>query len=105
MPGDVPQSAFASEKCSPPPRSEALFEPVMGIRLVIEGFYLLVPALSVQLNGFNECAVRFQVKDSDPRFPCIVLQRLEETPSQPKTTRSWSYPHALDLPWSVLVKL
>jgi hypothetical protein len=91
--------------CSPPPRSEALLEPVVGIGLVIEGFYLLIPAVSVQLDGFNEGAIRFQVKDSDPRFPCEVLQRLEETPPQPKTTRSWSDPHALDLPWSVLVKL
>ena len=77
----------------------------MCIRLVVEGFYLLVSRVPVQLDGFNECAVRFQVKDSDPRFPCVVLQRLEETPPQPKTTRSWSYPHALDLPWSILVKL
>ena len=86
-------------------RSEVLFKPVVGIRLVVEGFYLLVPAVSVQLDGFNEGAVRLQVKDSDPRFPCGMLQHQKETPSQPKTTRSWSYPHALELPWSVLMKL
>jgi hypothetical protein len=76
MPGDGPQSAFALESCSPPPRSKALFEPVVGIRLVIESFYLLVSAVSVQLDGFNEGTVRFQVKDSDPHFPRGALQRL-----------------------------
>jgi len=78
---------------------------MMCIGLVVEGFYLLVSRVSVQLDGFNECAVRFQVKDRDSRFPCRVLQRQEQTPSQPKTTHSWSYPHALEFPDSFLVKL
>src|SRR5713101_2655796 len=68
---------------------------MVGIGLAIEGFYLLVSRVSVQLDGFNERAVRFQVKDRHSRFPCIVLQRQEQTPSQPKATRSWGYPHAL----------
>lgn len=33
---------------------EALFEPVVGIWLVIEGVYFLVSALAVHLNGFGE---------------------------------------------------
>jgi len=78
---------------------------MVGIGLAIEGFYLLVSRVSVQLDGFNERAVRFQVKDRHSRFPCIVLQRQEQTPSQPKATRSRSDPHALEFPWSVLVKL
>ena len=88
-----------------PPRSKALFKPVMCIGLVVESFYLLVSRVSVQLDGFHECAVRFQVKDRDSRFPGLVLQRQEQTPSQPKTTRSWSDPHALEFPDRVLVKL
>src|SRR5438445_7883531 len=97
--------AFASERDSSPARSKALFEPMVGIRLVVEGFHFLVSAVSVQLDGFNEGAVRFQVKNRNSRFPCVALQSLEETPPQPKTTRPWSDPHALDLSWSVLVKL
>ena len=85
--------------------SKVLFKPMVGIGLAIEGFYLLVSRVSVQLDGFNERAVRFQVKDRHSRFPCIVLQRQEQTPSQPKATRSWGYPHALEFPNSVLVKL
>ena len=87
-----------------PPRSKTLFEPVVGIRLVVEGFYLLVSRVPVQLDGFNEGMVRFQVKDSNSRFPCVVLQCQEQTPSQPKTAHSWSDPHTLDLPDSILVK-
>jgi len=30
----------------------------------------------VQLDGFNECAVRFQVNDRHSRFPGLVLQSL-----------------------------
>src|SRR6266536_3846398 len=72
----VPSLHSPLESCSPPPRSEVLFKPVVGIRLVVEGFYLLVAAVSVQLDGFSEGAVRFQVKDSDPRFPRGSLHRL-----------------------------
>src|SRR5438067_12550664 len=77
----------------------------MCIWLVVEGFDLLVSRVSVQLDGFNERAVRFQVKDRHSRFPGLVLQGQEHTPSQPKTTSSWSDPHALEFPDSVLVKL
>ena len=87
-----------------PPRSKTLFEPMVGIRLVVEGFYLLVSRVPVQLDGFNERAVGFQVKDPNSRFPGLVLQCQEQTPSQPKTARSWSDPHALDLPDSIFVK-
>ena len=69
------EEQFAGSRSTPCATSEALFKPVVGIRLVVEGFYLLVPATSVQLDGFNEGAVRFQVKDSDPCFPCGMLQR------------------------------
>src|SRR5947199_111962 len=69
----------------------------MGIGLVIEGFYLLVSRAPIQLDGFNEGTVRFQVKDRDSRFPGLVLQRQEQAPSQPKATRSRSDPHALAL--------
>ena len=62
------------------PRSKALFEPMVGIRLVVEGFHFLVAAVSVQLDGFNEGAVRFQVKNRNSRFPCVALQSLQETP-------------------------
>ena len=41
----------------------------MGIGLIVEGFYLLETSVSVQLDGFNERAVRFQVKDRHSRFP------------------------------------
>jgi hypothetical protein len=44
-------------------RSQALFKPVMGIGLVVESFYLLVSSVPVQLDGFDEGAVRFQVND------------------------------------------
>src|SRR6266566_3379608 len=56
--------------------SKVLFKPVVGIGLVVEGFYLLVSRVSVQLDGFNERAVRFQVKDRHSRFPGLVLQSL-----------------------------
>jgi hypothetical protein len=74
--GDVLLSAFASERDSSPARSQALFEPMVGIRLVVEGFHFLVSAVSVQLDGFNEGAVRFQVKNRNSRFPCVALQSL-----------------------------
>jgi hypothetical protein len=73
---DVPLSTFASERESSPPRSKALFEPMVGIRLVVEGFHFLVSAVSVQLDGFNEGAVRFQVQNRNSRFPCVALQSL-----------------------------
>ena len=57
-------------------RSKALFKPVMGIGLVVESFYLLVSRVPVQLDGFNECVVRFQLKDCHSRFPGLVLQSL-----------------------------
>lgn len=82
-----------------------LFKPVVGIRLVVEGCYLLVSSVSVQFDSFSEVVVRFQVKDRDSRFPCIALQFLKQTPSQPKTTRSWGDPHALEFRRRVLVKL
>ncbi len=56
--------------------SEALFEPVVGIGLVVESFYLLISSVSVQLDGFDEGAVRFQVNDRHSRFPGLVLQSL-----------------------------
>jgi muconolactone delta-isomerase len=55
---------------------KALFEPVVGIGLVVEGLYLLVSRVSVQLDGFDEGAVRFQVNDCHSRFPGLVLQSL-----------------------------
>jgi hypothetical protein len=66
FPPFIPESVRPSSHF-PPPRSEVLFKPVVGIRLVVEGFYFLVPTVSVQLDGFNEGAVRFQVKAGDPR--------------------------------------
>ncbi len=77
----------------------------MGIGFVVEGFDLLVSSVSVQLDSFNECPVRFQVKGPEACFPGLVLQGQEHTAPQPKTTRSWSYPHALEFPDSALVKL
>src|SRR5690348_17206326 len=100
-----PGNRLTGSRSTPFATSEVLFKPVVGIWLVVKGFYLLVPAVSVQLDGFNEGAVRFQVKDSDPCLPCGVLQRQKEPPSQPQAARSWSYPHALELPRSILVKL
>ena len=46
----------------------------MGIGLVVEGFYLLVTRVPVELDSFNEGAVRFQVKDGHSRLPGLVLQ-------------------------------
>jgi hypothetical protein len=78
---------------------------MVGIRLIVKGFYFLVSAVSVQVDSFNEGVVRFQVKHCHSRFPGLALQRLEEAPPQPKPTRPWSDPHSLDLSWSMLVKL
>ena len=57
-------------------RSQALFKPVMCIGLVTEGFYLLVSSAPVQLDGFDEVAVRFQVNDRHSRLFSLVLQSL-----------------------------
>jgi hypothetical protein len=57
-------------------RSKALFKPVMCIGLVVESIYLLVSRVSVQLDGFDEGAVRFQVNDRHSSFPGLVLQSL-----------------------------
>src|SRR5438067_886817 len=38
-------------------KSKVLFKPMVGIGLVVEGFYLLVSSVSVHLDGFNERAV------------------------------------------------
>lgn len=59
-----------------PTRSKALFEPTMGIGLVAEGFHFPVSAVAVQLDGFNERAVRFQVKNRNSHIPSVVLQGL-----------------------------
>src|SRR5947209_17524117 len=82
-----------------------LFEPMVGIRLVVECLHFLVSRVPVHLDRFNKRAVRLQVKDRDTRLPGGVFQFQQEAPSEPETTYSWSDPHALQLPDRVLMKL
>src|SRR5579871_34717 len=77
----------------------------MRIQLVIEGFHLLIPTVAIERNRFSKGVVRFQVQHGDPRFPCVALQFLKETPPKPQPARLWRDPHTFDFPWRVLVQL
>jgi hypothetical protein len=84
---------------------KSLFEPVVGIRLVVERRDFLLPALAVQMDGLIQRVVRFQVQDSGTHLPGVALQFLQQTPAQSETTGALRDPHALDLRGRMLVQL
>src|SRR5262249_31221218 len=73
-----------------------LFEPVMRIRLIVEGLDFKISALAIQRLRFFEGPVGLQPERAPAKFPCMRFQRFEDAPTDAEPARIGSDPHALD---------
>src|SRR5262249_12069482 len=73
-----------------------LFEPVMGIRLIVEGLDFKISALAIQRLRFFEGPVGLQPERAHAKFSCMCFQRFEDAPTDAEAARIGGDPHALD---------
>src|SRR6266571_425545 len=73
-----------------------LFEPVMRIRLIVEGLDFKISALAVQRLRFFESPIGLQPERAHSKFSCMRFQRFEDAPTDAETACVGSDPHALD---------
>src|SRR5262245_60820929 len=73
-----------------------LFEPVMRIRLIVEGLDFKISALAIQRLRFFQSSIRLQPERAHAKFSCMRFQRFEDAPTDAEAARIVSDPHALD---------
>lgn len=78
---------------------------MVGIRLVVEGFYLTVSIASVQFDGLVQGTVCLESKYIDTPVAGVTLQHPQETAPQSKPARLWRNPHPLQLGRRARMKL
>ncbi len=85
--------------------SQALFEPVVGVWLVVEGGHLSVPGATVQRDGLCQRLVRLQADNGDPGLHRMALEVMEQSPSEPEAASPAGHPHPLDLGRGTVMQL
>src|SRR5262245_65171872 len=73
-----------------------LFEPVMRIRLIVEGHDFKISALAIQRLRFFESPIGLQPERAHAKFSCMRFQRFEDAPTDAEAARIGGDPHALD---------
>src|SRR5262245_6747397 len=74
-----------------------LFEPVMRIRLIVEGLDFKISALAIQRLRFFEGPVGLQPERAHAKFSCMRFQRFEDAPTDAEAARIVSDQHEIDL--------
>src|SRR5215510_128835 len=76
--------------------NSGFFEPVMRIRLVVEGLDFKIAALAIQRPRFFESSIGFESERAHSKISRTRFQRFENAPTDAETARIGSDPHALD---------
>src|ERR687896_458299 len=106
--GSIPCCRQASARCAvvSPSRSstilspllcEVFLEPVMCVRLIVEGLDLHVSGGAVQRDGFAERIVCFEPNHPTAVACSLRLELGKQTPADAETARRVCDPHALEL--------
>src|SRR5262245_735866 len=72
------------------------FEPVMRIRLIVEGLDFKISALAIQRLRFFEGPIGLEPERAHSKIACTRFQRFENAPTHAETARIGSDPHAFD---------
>src|SRR5262245_4767285 len=78
---------------------QALLEPVVRVRLVVERGDLAIAGAPIELDGLGEGAIGLEVDDRGPRVASEPLELLEEPPRNPESASFGGDPHSFQLGW------
>lgn len=103
---DLLASLCASRPWSPAPmiRGQAFFEPVVRVRLVVEGIDLVISRAAVEGNRLCQGVICLEPKDSNSSFTGMPLQFLKKPPPDTESPRGRGDPHSLQLRRGVSMK-
>src|SRR5262245_44044224 len=72
------------------------FEPVMRIRLIVEGLDFKIAALAIQRLRFFESSIGFEPERAHSKISRTRFQRFEDAPTDAEAARIGGDPHAFD---------
>src|SRR4051812_33499863 len=74
---------------------QALLEPVVGVRLVVEWRHLLVAGRAVEADRFGEGLVGVELHRPGAAAAGVGLERVEQPPAEAQATRGRRHPQTL----------